>query len=263
MGKASSTKKVARAASTGGGRTAKGRRPVGWYTSLIVIVLLGTVVLVFSRTERQEEVAAGQTKVAPFEQGSPRNPAGDHWHAAYSVYACNTFLPPLEDNGRDPEGIHTHGDGVIHIHPFTRRSAGRNATLEKFESSIGIEFSESTIKYAGKTYSEGDDECSGKEGEVRFFANGKEVLGDPSDYRFKDRDKLVIAFVAKGEDPPKDPPTAGELDNLSDLPNGGPVEGPNAPTTTTPPGDAPPTTAPAGTTDTTAPASPSTTEPPG
>ena len=53
----------------------------------------------------------------------------DHWHAAYGVYLCDDFAPPITDE-RDPKGIHTHGDGIIHIHPFVRSSPGKNATLE-------------------------------------------------------------------------------------------------------------------------------------
>ena len=40
----------------------------------------------------------------------------DHWHAAYGIYICGTLEPPFTDDA-DPNGIHTHGDGVIHIHP--------------------------------------------------------------------------------------------------------------------------------------------------
>src|SRR5688572_1252934 len=117
MGRASSSKKVARAASTGGGRTARASRPLGWYAAIALVVILGVSGIVFSRAERREELAAGADDSAPVANQ-------DHWHAAYGIYACDAFLAPLSDE-RDPKGIHSHADGIIHIHPFVRSAAGR------------------------------------------------------------------------------------------------------------------------------------------
>src|SRR5688500_3304374 len=115
MGRASSGKKVARAASTGGGRTARGRQPWAWYAGIMAVILLGSFLIVTSRQERQDRLAAGG-------EISPSAAKRDHWHAAYGVYLCDTFQPPLT-NERDPLGIHTHGDGVIHIHPTTNAAS--------------------------------------------------------------------------------------------------------------------------------------------
>src|ERR1700719_755068 len=85
MGKASSNKKVTRAASTGGGRTAHGRRPYGWYTVLTVLVALGVFLVAFSRHEQQAAASI--------------HPRGtDHWHAAYGIDICGTFSPHLPHN---------------------------------------------------------------------------------------------------------------------------------------------------------------------
>ena len=127
MGKASSSKKVARAAVTGGGSTKRGARPWGWYTAMGLVAVLGMAGVVSSRAERQ-------TALNPIKAEKPRPPepsrrfAGDHWHAAYGVYLCDRWLPAIRSD-RDPQGIHTHNDGVIHIHPFNRQAAGRRATL--------------------------------------------------------------------------------------------------------------------------------------
>ena len=215
MGRASSSKKVARAARTGGGRTYTAQRPIGWYSAMAIVVILGMLILVISVQDRKEQVAASQTKVGPFEQGSEEKPAGDHWHTAYGVYACDEFLPFLEDPGRDPDGIHTHGDGIIHVHPFTRRSAGENAVLEIYEDLMGIKFDEDRIEYDGETYKNGDD-CDGEEGVVRFLVNGEEVEGDPSDYKYEDRDIIIIAFAPEDKKIPQ-LPWADTLNNLSDV----------------------------------------------
>ena len=49
MGKASSSKKVARAAGTGGGRTNRGRVPWMYYLALAAVVILGTATVGQSR----------------------------------------------------------------------------------------------------------------------------------------------------------------------------------------------------------------------
>lgn len=64
----------------------------------------------------------------------------DHWHAAFGLRVCGEFLPNLQAD-LDPLGIHSHQDGVIHIHPFFEESAGKNATLGLFFDSVGIEVS--------------------------------------------------------------------------------------------------------------------------
>jgi len=71
----------------------------------------------------------------------------DHWHSVYAVYDCNTggYLPPFR-SARDEYGIHSHGDGVIHIHPFTDDAAGVNARLDLFLETMGIEVDASGIR---------------------------------------------------------------------------------------------------------------------
>jgi hypothetical protein len=57
----------------------------------------------------------------------------DHWHSAQAVWICDHFYEvPLTDVGEDKLGIHTHGDGLIHIHPFSANASGENATLSVF-----------------------------------------------------------------------------------------------------------------------------------
>ena len=43
--------------------------------------------------------------------------------------------------GTQNAGIHSHGDGLVHIHPFTAAEAGKNATLGKFAQYAGITLS--------------------------------------------------------------------------------------------------------------------------
>jgi hypothetical protein len=255
MGKASTNKKVARAASTGGGRTARGARPWGWYASMAVVALLGSFVIVSSRNDRQ---AASN----PVRSERPRPPApskdfqGDHWHAAYGIYTCDSFVPPIQSDA-DPLGIHTHNDGVIHIHPFTRAASGRKATLDVFARAVGATFEEDRLEVpGGKTYTDGD-KCGDKKGTVRVFLNGDERRGDPGNIRLRDRDLLVVAFAPPDAEVPKTPPSAGELDQLTDVP------GATTTTSAAPGGDDGTTPPPSGETETPASTAPPPTGEPG
>ena len=253
-----SSKKVARAARTTGGRTARGAKPWGWYSAMALVVVLGTLGVWSSRNDRINN-ATSNTE-------SPK--VGDHIHAALGVYECDHFADNVKDNGRDPLGIHTHGDGIMHIHPFQKTAAGKNATLKVFADTVGMKVNATSFKLPGegKTYRDGQ-KCKGKTGEVVFYVNGKKRTGNPASYKPNDRDLLVLAFAAKGEDVPKIPPSAPNLDKLSDVP-GAPTTVPGETTGTTAPGGTPTTaaggegTATTATTATTAPASTETTKAP-
>lgn len=273
MAKPSSSKKVARAASTGGGRTSRGSAPVAFYSVMALVVILGVVLTWTSREDLQDKRSGDKT---------PPVANQDHWHAAYGIWLCDKWAPAISDP-KDPKGIHTHaledgqGDGIIHIHPFVSRAAGKNATLRRFAEATGLKVTRTQIKPpGGKTFRNGD-KCGKDEGEVQLYVDGERIEGDPLEYNFKrDRQQIVWAFAKEGENPGPPPSVAG-LDNLSDVPGSGAGEGtgqtipgvdpatglPTDPAGTPPPGDPTATTAPGDPTATTAPADPSaTTAPP-
>src|SRR3954464_11404283 len=109
MGKASSAKKVARADRAGGKSSKRERPKLAFPLAVFVVIVLGSSLVVYARTARND-VASADT--------APSSVNKDHWHAAYGFYVCDHFLPALPESPKDPEGIHTHGDGVFHIHPF-------------------------------------------------------------------------------------------------------------------------------------------------
>src|SRR5262245_2607966 len=107
MGKASSAKKVARAARTGG--ASKKQRPkLAFPLGIFAVVVVGALLVGYARTDHSN-TANAETK--------PSYSAADHWHAAYGFYVCDKFLAPVTDLDptKDELGIHTHGDGLIHI----------------------------------------------------------------------------------------------------------------------------------------------------
>ena len=214
MGKASSSKKVARAASTGGGRTSRGSRPWGWYTAMGLVAILGLVTIVYSREQRQDVAAARPT-------------IRDHWHTAYGFYNCTKFEPQLP---QPPTliGLHTHNDGLIHIEPQNSKDTGKGATLGRFVTGQpGFKLESGRMEYPGVKPVKNGQKCGDKKAELQMWVwdnekdeKGRIVPGDPNRVRIRDNMLLVMAFVSPGTDVPK-PPSVGNLKNPNANEGGG------------------------------------------
>jgi hypothetical protein len=267
MGKASSAKKVARAARAGGSRRPGQRRALGFPVLIVAIVLSGTLLVLFARSSREANAAPR----------SQANEVFDHWHAAYGIYDCTEFIfqddaTALTDLSGDPLGIHTHGDSVIHIHPFTDAAGGRNARLRLFFQDVGIDASDSKWTFPdGTVWDEATKTCGEEPGQIvvakwndaQAAADGERpnelITEDFGDIRFRnDREYYTFAFVPESalDEIPVRPDVVADLNNLSDVPpdqniEAPPVEGQTGATDTTAPGDTTSTTAP-GDTSTTA-----------
>src|SRR5690349_20801719 len=142
---------VARAAATGGGRTYRGRRPLRWYTSLALIVLLGVALIVYSRYERQHPAASTQPAI------------GAHWFVALAVDVCGAVQPNLPANPNQATaapGLHTAGDGVIEVNPGKQADAGDNATLARFVQEYpGMALSPTSVRLPGATTRRNGETC--------------------------------------------------------------------------------------------------------
>jgi hypothetical protein len=256
MGKASSSKKVARAARAGGRSSGTKQRNLLFPSVIGVIVLLGTALIAFAANDRKSEA-----DVAPVANQ-------DHWHAAIGVSVCGESQPPTQEF-ESPIGIHTHGDGVIHIHPFSDGGAGENATLGAYLEGAGIELTDTKLTIGDESWEEGEDECDGEAAEL-IVAQWKDVQStdqnpalirrDFDDIRFReDGEGYTIAFVPEGTTDIPKPESAAQLAEL------GAADAATA--TSLPEGEEPPEgsdTTEAGDegTDTTQPADTSTTAPP-
>jgi len=213
MGKASSSKKIRKVQQAGVSRAPGQRRKLG-YPALVVGIMLVGIALVF--------VAVDQRQASAGEKPTPK----DHWHEAFGVNICGDFQDPLNDAGPDRLGIHTHGDGLIHVHPFGSGASGKNAQLSKFASQTGLTVTDTSITLpGGKTYKNGD-KCDGKPGKVALFvwppqANDstkpKKITKNIATIRFvEDGGAYVLAFVPEGTKV-KLPPSIKDLANPSDL----------------------------------------------
>jgi hypothetical protein len=211
MGKASSSKKVARAASTGGGRTSRGRTPWLWYSVMSIVVILGVLGVVVSRSDLDEAAA------------DPPAIGQDHWHAAYGVNICGKVQPGLVDTKGDRYGIHSHGDGLIHIHPKSANAAGKKATLGVFMDEVGVKLTSTSIDLPDADTKKNGDRCGTKAGKVQVAVwetpddeTVTIVKGDPNDLRLKQAQVILIAFVPEGTKLQK-PASAAEVHKPSDL----------------------------------------------
>lgn len=213
MGRASSAKKVARAARAGGSATRE-RPKIGFPLAVFAIVVLGTSLVVFARTSREPASAA-----------PPSYLNNDHWHAAYGAYVCDTFLPSWYDAIEDRSGIHTHEDGIIHIHPFSSSSSGDRARMSVFAEQVGVTFTDDGFTAPdGTEYADGYD-CNGQPATVsvyKWFPDDPTRNGEVYESNFNnivfntDRAAYTIAVVPEGVTPPM-PPSVPTLDNLSDV----------------------------------------------
>jgi len=239
MGKASTSKKVARAARAGGSPSARKRN---WLfpAALAVIVVVGVAVVLVAKSPTNASAAAPAV--------------GDHWHNAYGIYVCDKFLDPIpkEPEGQDKLGIHTHSDGIIHIHPFQGGSAGKNATMGVFGNTVGLKWSDHGFTLPDGTKYEDGYDCNGQPATVSVWkwsdalganTGPTQITSNFSSIRFTDDfNAYTIAVVPQGVTPPEP-----DLTRLRDIKNGAPEE--PATTATTGPGTA--TSAPAAATATT------------
>ncbi|MGH9042757.1 MAG: hypothetical protein ACRDZ3_21290 [Acidimicrobiia bacterium] len=207
---------------------------LGFAAIIGVIALLGVVGILASK--------GGDTAGA---QTGPD--IGDHHHAALGINICGQWKPNTPQY-ESAKGIHSHGDGFIHMHPYSQAGANENATVGLFIDQANEEISSDSIKLSDGTDLKNGDECptlDNKPGKIRWTVNKTEKKGNPARYVPEDRDVVVLAFLPDGEKI-GEPPVVTAGQNPSDIPGQTP-----ATTATTAPGTTPSSEAPATTATTT------------
>ena len=190
----------------------------GWFVPIVALVVVVGVVAVS---------ALALTRDSDPEANRPT--AGDHWHIAYGVYACDTYLAASQDQN-DPFGIHTHGDGLIHIHPYDVSVTGDGARLAAFTDAIGADLTDGRYvpgagEADGRELVEGQD-CNGQPSEL-VLAHWPDALTsdappeiireDLADFRFdQDGAAVAIALVPQGSTDIPIPPVLDQLRNPAD-----------------------------------------------
>ena len=176
-------------------------------------------VVILATSPRPSPVTIEEEDVPPF--------LGDHLHAAYGIYICDRWLEPLTDARAEELGIHTHGDGVIHIHPFSEEVTGTRATMSRFFDQVDLEVTDNEIDLpgTGDEYKEGTDTCDNEPAMVQLLRwdspddESPEVITDDIGETGLGVDRQVFALVfGSDETDVEQPPSVPTLDNLTDVP---------------------------------------------
>ncbi len=319
MGKASSAKKVARAARAGGNRRPGQRRALGFPVAVAVVIVVGLLLVFFARQERNANAfpranedhvhsavdvytcvtqpadtgtstttssttatttatASGSeptasttttapadtttTTSAPADTTTTTTPTSTTQMAANDVHG--EFQAPLADVKQDTLGIHSHGDGLMHIHPFVSAAAGRNATLGVFLDQVGVTITDSTLTLPdGTSFTEGTTKCEGGKDAIVQVAKWDSVLdaakgarpnriftSDFNSIRLGENQAYMIAFMPEGSTFVAKPDVAERVAQVIDLP--GASSAPPPSTDSGAPSTVPSTSSDAGTTTSTA-----------
>ncbi len=137
-------------------RVRKGQRRKSLRRLLVVVVGLTALVLVL--------ILIGSRPQLPS--------VGDHWHARYEIIICEERFPFFPYTQGE---IHTHGDGLIHVHPKVESEAGVNSHLGRFFANAGLYFDGEMLRLpGGETVKRGDRCPDGRPGHLRLVVNGHE-----------------------------------------------------------------------------------------
>jgi hypothetical protein len=134
----------------------------------------------------------------------------DFWTAALGVKICGSWLANAPSFGLDT-GVHTHGDGLVYVHPFTADEAGDKAMLGLFMQRGGWRASPDRLElWDGAEHRSGDTCPDGQPAQVRWWVDGVEQDGDPT--RFMPRNGQVVVLTFDSDPtPPGAPPQMAAL----------------------------------------------------
>ncbi len=166
-------------------------------TRLLFVLLVALAMVVFVRQFTDGTSDSGVSE-APTAEVSGPTIGRDHWHAAYQVYVCGQRQP---DFAIWQGGIHTHDDGIIHIHPVLPSEEGEGARLTRWFQYGGGKLTQTQMRMPGsrETFRTGDECPDGTEAVLQVFVNG-ERLEDWSEYIPRDGDRVQIEFGEKAAD---------------------------------------------------------------
>jgi hypothetical protein len=233
-------RRVARAAATGGSRAYRGRAPLGWYASLVLICVVGVALVGYSRYEANHPVTTTTTTTSTIGPGSTST-----WYAALTVDICGKISTlPVSTDTKD-SGIISIGSGIIFIHPGAvpnfQDFSGNLATLGQFviyyKPKMVLTSTELQLPQTGKTPEKlwkNGDLCGSTPGQVQIdawkttTAPSPQVVTDPTSLKFSQGQMITVAFLPKGAKIPQ--ASASIQADLQQL-----VAQATAPTTTTVP----------------------------
>lgn len=247
MAPSSSAKKVAKLASRGKGKKVRFQGGSVFPIAVAVVVILGLLAIIYGRQSRPADGSG-----PPYINDGTNEDA--HWHVAFGIYVCDTFEPKFQGTKEETAidasgqtiylnddfrilGIHSHGDGIIHYHPYSTKSSGNRAKLGVFLDVYDVKLTDSELvlpaDQGGDKWSTDDTKCDGKDAQLRARVwdrydkpdDFRDVITDFNDIRIRnDGMVIVVAFAPKDADIPMpdwaaELPTLGAADSGNTLPS--------------------------------------------
>jgi hypothetical protein len=230
----SSTKKAAKLAQKGSGRTVRFQGGTVFPIAVAIVLIVGLGLIVYGR------------QTLPSADASPPT-INDHWHAAYGFNICGEWYQlagDLEDRNSQGQyiytnflrtGIHSHDDGVIHWHPNTSRAVGNNAVIGVFLESYNVVLEDDRLKFPeenvlGTTdeYIEGETQCDGEDAtlSVRVWDSftdtdsGSRYIANMDRIRIQQDGMVFGIFFGPDDMDQSMPPWAADLPQLGAIDSG-------------------------------------------
>ncbi|MGI9595610.1 MAG: hypothetical protein ACR2QK_05600 [Acidimicrobiales bacterium] len=192
--------------------------------ALGLILLAGLAAVVFFAVNRESNIG-----VAP-------EANVDHWHSAYLIHECGNDLPASGEFD-NPAGLHTHGDGLLHLHPFNPSASGNNATIGEYFAGAGATITDDAFVSGISdvfpiTLSEADG-CNGEDAilQLAVWENAFDEVSSPeiiteniADFPFTSPGMAItLALLPEGSEIPR--PPADRIAALAETGAGGPIAG--------------------------------------
>ncbi len=192
--------------------------------ALGLILVAGIAAVVYVASARESNIG-----VAPVA-------SVDHWHSAYLINDCGTDLP-VTGQFENPAGLHTHGDGLLHLHPYNPSAAGNNATLGQYFAGADAELTDESFTTGFSdpfptTMSEANG-CDGEDAmlQLAVWPNAFDETSEPeiitenlADFRFTSAGMAVtLALLPEGSEIPR--PPDDRVASLAETGAGGPIAG--------------------------------------
>jgi hypothetical protein len=134
----------------------------------------------------------------------------DFWTAAIGVHICGVWLPNAPSFGLET-GVHSHGDGLVYVHPVEADEEGDRATLGLFVERGGWAVSADELRlWDGATHRTGETCPDGLPATVRWWLDGVEQRGNPAEFAPRNGQVIVLGFDSDAA-PPGVPPQMSSL----------------------------------------------------